>query len=187
MSRTREKRPQREMKPVFLVFCEGETEENYIDFVRRTYKSPIKLIPKTEGNRISNNLISKLQQKLKISRAEHITTFLMYDLDVAAVNEKLKKCKAVWLCSNPCIELWFLLHEKEQKVEISTQECLDKLKRSDAAWHNYNKPVLTNVQKEHLLDFEDVAVERAKALTEKQNPSSTVYKLLEMLNDSKSV
>ena len=82
------------MKPVFLVFCEGETEENYIDLLRRLYKSPIKIVAKTEGNQISSKLIRQRQQELKISKSEKITTFLMYDLDIKAVNKKLESCKA---------------------------------------------------------------------------------------------
>lgn len=35
MGKGRERNKPRRMKPVFLVFCEGETEENYVDFIRR--------------------------------------------------------------------------------------------------------------------------------------------------------
>lgn len=43
MKRTREKAPSRCMKPVFLVFCEGETEEVYLDFIRKSFRSPIRI------------------------------------------------------------------------------------------------------------------------------------------------
>ena len=64
------------MKPVFLVFCEGETEENYVDFIRQQYKSPIKIISKTEGGHISQHLIQRRQNELKISKTDKISTFL---------------------------------------------------------------------------------------------------------------
>lgn len=169
------------MKPVFLVFCEGETEENYIDLLRRQYKSPIKIVAKTEGNQISQRLISQRQQELKISKNEQITTFLMYDLDIKAVNKKLESFKAVWLCSNPCIELWFLLHSKAQAAELKTSQCISLLKKSDAVWKEYCKPVLSDTQKTLLWENKSIATERAKQLKEGMNPSSCVYKLIEAI------
>lgn len=175
----RDKKPQRTMKPVFLVFCEGETEETYIDFVRREYHSPIKIVSKTAGNKISQSLIIQRQNELKNSKNDVIKTFLMYDLDVKPLNEKLKSCNAEWLCSNPCIELWFLLHSKNQTAEISTDKCVSELKKSADCWHQYKKSVLTESQKETLRQNRDTAISRAKRLVEYQNPSSTVYRLLE--------
>lgn len=56
MGKIREKRPSRTMKPVFVVFCEGETEEAYLDFIKQTYRSPFKIIPKVEGERLPSIL-----------------------------------------------------------------------------------------------------------------------------------
>lgn len=168
MARGRDKSVSRKMKPVFLVFCEGETEENYVDFIRRQYKSPIKMVPKTEGNAISQRIICQRQNELKLSKDEQISTFLMYDLDVAPMVEKLKSCGAVWLCSNPCVELWFLLH-------------IHALQKANEIWQNYQKPLLTEAQKNFLWKNKTVAVERAKSLTENDNPSSSVYKLIEAI------
>ena len=49
MAKQRLVSPKRKMKPVFLVFCEGETEETYLDYLKQAYRSPIKIIPKVEG------------------------------------------------------------------------------------------------------------------------------------------
>lgn len=181
MARGREKKAPRKMKRVFLVFCEGETEENYIDFLRRQYKSPIKIVPKTEGNQISQQIISKQQKELKLSQHEQITTFLMYDLDVASVKEKLKSCNAIWLCSDPCIELWFLLHCKEQTAYISTNNCNSTLCKSHPDWKNYKKPIINDAQQQFLWNNKEIAIKRAKALNENTNPSSSIYKLLESI------
>lgn len=32
MARNREERPPRKMRPIYIVFCEGETEEMYVHF-----------------------------------------------------------------------------------------------------------------------------------------------------------
>lgn len=181
MARKREEKTPRKMKSVFLVFCEGETEENYIDFIKKRYKSPIKIVPKTEGQRISSHLITKRQQELKISRTDKITTFLMYDLDVKEVTQRLKKIDAIWLCSNPCIELWFLLHEQDQTAEVSSSESIELLRKSGKAWLSYSKPSLTEAQKESLWENRYNAINRAKVLSEDMNPSSRVYVLLEKI------
>ena len=34
MAKQRTASPSRTMKPVFLIFCEGETEEAYLDYLR---------------------------------------------------------------------------------------------------------------------------------------------------------
>ena len=48
-------------------------------------------------------------------------TFLLYDIDVDGIPDKLKKIKnTTLLVSNPCIELWFLLHFKNQTANIYT-------------------------------------------------------------------
>jgi len=185
MGKGRERNIPRQMKPVFLVFCEGETEENYVDFIRRQYKSPIKIVPKTAGASISQRLINNWQSELKISKEEKITTFLMYDLDVAPVVEKLESCKAVWLCSNPCIEFWFLLHCQSQTAALQTEQCYRILRKSNEVWLNYQKPLLSTSQKKVLWENKTIAIERAKTLAEKSNPSSSVYKLIEAINEHK--
>ena len=63
-----EESPRRKMKPVFLVFCEGETEETYLDHLKQAYRSPIKIIPKVEGGDISQRLIDARRRELKISK-----------------------------------------------------------------------------------------------------------------------
>lgn len=36
----------KEIKPTFFVFCEGESEEVYISFIRSTYRVPIQITAK---------------------------------------------------------------------------------------------------------------------------------------------
>ena len=57
-----------------------------------------------------------------------INTFLMYDLDSPGIAEKVKECHGEMICCDPCIELWFFLHEKDQYAGISTISCLQALK-----------------------------------------------------------
>lgn len=52
MAKQRTPSPSRTMKRVFLVFCEGETEETYLDYLKQTYRSPMRIVPKAEGGSI---------------------------------------------------------------------------------------------------------------------------------------
>jgi hypothetical protein len=47
----------------------------------------------------------------------------------------------------------------------------------------YKKGLIDNKLKEKLLDKKDSAIQRAKDLMRYENPSSTVFKLVEILNE----
>jgi hypothetical protein len=181
MSKKRSPHPVRRMKPVFLIFCEGETEEAYINFLRQKYRLPIKVIPYITGLTISPKLIRKYIASERIVRHDDITSFLMYDLDTEGINEKLGACKgSVCITSNPCIELWFLLHSVEHHAEISTANCIKSL-RNEPGWTNYEKGSFSNKQKDALWGMRISACKRAKTLPETENPSSAIYRLLEAM------
>lgn len=172
------------MKRVFLVFCEGETEETYLDHLKQTYRSPIRIVPKVEGGSISQRLIDATKRELKISKTDKILTFLMYDMDVPAINEKLNDCRAYKLLSNPAIELWFLLHGKDKKTRLSTDEAFDELLKMDDCWAGYEKAALTDTQKSFLWEHRLEATERAKKLKNFENPSSGIFNLILALEKS---
>ena len=65
------------------------------------------------------------------------------------------------------------------------EQCLRILRKSNEAWLNYQKPLLSTAQKKVLWENKTIAVERAKALAEKSNPSSSVYKLIESIGEHK--
>jgi hypothetical protein len=115
------------IKPTFFVFCEGETEESYIKHLRTLYRLPIEIDSKTTGNRITERYISNYKNQ-RITHAKD-KTFLIYDSDVENMLKKLQKIKNVTLlCSNPCFELWYLLHYINQTIELTSEECVLKLK-----------------------------------------------------------
>ncbi|MDR0721054.1 MAG: RloB family protein [Treponema sp.] len=97
------------MNPVFLVFCEGATEETYINFLRQRYRMPIKVIPRITGISISSNIIRRHIQAERISPDDRmLASFLMYDLDRTDTASRIAVCKnSINISSNPCLELWF--------------------------------------------------------------------------------
>ena len=181
MASRREKTPSKQMRKIALVICEGETEECYLNLLKKWYKSPIKIVSHIEGTKITPLLVESRIKELKISSRDKFCTFLMYDMDVGVINDKLLKCKAEMLLSNPCFEIWLLLHTKDQKAAIKTDAVVKELKKIAPEWKNYNKSAFTETQQSVLKDSTDVAVARAKDLREFQNPSTGIYKLIEML------
>lgn len=173
--------PPRKMKSVFLVFCEGQTEEVYIDMLRQRYHSPLRIVTSVQGQSISPRAISNYKKSMQISSSDDVTTFLMYDIDVQELLPRLKSCDAELLLSNPSIELWFLLHSREQHATISTDYVIDALQKSAPEWKNYRKAHLTEEQARLLWENRLEAVGRAKALKELGNPSSSVHILIEKL------
>lgn len=181
MASKREPSPSMRMRKIALVICEGETEVSYINLLKMWYKSPIRIVSHIEGTKITPSLVEKRTNELKISQWDKVNTFLMYDMDVQAISEKLQKCKAELLLSNPCFEIWLLLHAKNQKSTISSDALIKELKRCSPVWKNYTKSVFTDTQKTFLNKYTPIAVARAKKLQELKNPSTSIYKLIEIL------
>jgi hypothetical protein len=167
----------KQMKPNFFVFCEGETEMAYVKFLRSLYRAPIQVIPKKGKSNISEDYIERSQNDYVRTGQDKV--FLMYDLDVDGMLEHLQKIpNAELLVSNPCIEIWFLLHYQEQKADITSEKCVQKYQKVSK---EYRKGVLSEEEKKVFVENRELAVERAKKLSPFQNPSTTVFKLLEEL------
>lgn len=166
---------ERRIKPVFYVFCEGETEEAYINFLRLRYRIPIKIKSKVTGHSISQRIVnSHIDTE---NKHEKDKIFLMYDLDEDGLLEKLQLISnSVLLTSNPCIEFWFLLHFRNQRANINCNACNRELK---ARVKRYEKGKLNEAINNKLKENYKSAIERAKNLDETNNPSSSVYKFIE--------
>jgi hypothetical protein len=186
MKKGQNQRPIKKMKPVFLVFCEGETEETYVNFLRQKYRLPIKVFTHVTGLALSQKLINSYIQAEKISHNDKITSFLMYDLDTKEIVEKIAACKgSISIASNPSVELWFLLHSGEQNASISTNASIEKLRKTAIEWKYYKKGILSEQQKRILWDNRKIASERAMKLQNGINPSSMIYLLLDEMEKTK--
>ena len=166
------------IKPTFFVFCEGETEEAYIKYLRSSYRLPIEIDPKVAGSSITNRYISEYKKHRPVHPKDK--TFLIYDCDVEALMKKLHEIKdADLLSSNPCFEFWYLLHCQNQTTSLTSDDCISKLKSNIS---RYKKGVLDDKLKSLLVEKKSKAIERAKAFPEFCNPSTKVYLLVEELD-----
>jgi len=177
MADNRRKSKGKKIKPAFFVFCEGESEEAYISLLRRLFRVPIEIYVKTAGNRISRKYINNSVKQHPRHPGDKF--FLLYDLDVPGMLEKLRAISnSILLVSNPCLELWYILHYCNQTGEISTQDCVEKFQR---ICKGYSKGYISPGLSEKLSVEMGKAVQRAKKLTLYQNPSTSVYLIIEEL------
>ena len=127
MARKRKKPAGKKINPTLFVFCEGETEVSYINLLKTVYRIPsIQIHPRIS----KNNITSKYIRNYKKGKPTHEKDldFLFYDLDASAILQRLSRIDDyTLLVSNPSVELWFLLHFKNQTANASTAYCCKEL------------------------------------------------------------
>ncbi len=184
MRNKRDTKPKRKINPVYFVFCEGETEEAYSTFLRQKYRLPIQIKTKVSGQNISDKFIKNHVKEIRRGITSPLDkNYLMYDLDSIEFRERLMSIKeGIILASNPNIELWFLLHHRQQKAHIDSKLCIRSLQGLNKS---YAKGKLNPELEEKLCSQITKAIERAKELKEYDNPSTTIYKFIEELKIAK--
>jgi hypothetical protein len=177
MTKYRRKSRGKTINPTFFVFCEGKSEDSYISFLRSRYRLPIEIFSKKAGNRLTQKYINNTLKPLPQHRKDRL--FLMYDLDTSGMLEKLQGIgKATLLVSNPCFELWYILHFVSHTAETTTQQCVEKFQR---LCKGYKKGYISLKLRERLEDSLDKSVARAKKLSLYKNPSTSIYLLIDEL------
>lgn len=183
--RTRLYRKPRRAHNVYLVVCEGETEREYVEALKRHFRVPVTIKTRVSGNALSLRLIRQYVAELNVGSDDEYSIFYIYDEDVNVVADRLRKLPGTALLSNPCIELWFLLHIRNQSGHIDADAAVKSLKKSHACWSKYSKGVLDSSQFQILMRNYPSALERAKRLEPGGNPSSNIYEFIELLKNAK--
>jgi hypothetical protein len=166
------------IKPTFFVFCEGESEEAYISFIKSIYRVPLQIKAKIARNKINQKYVKSILRPLM--RHEKDKLFLLYDIDAPGMLGKLQSIKnAILLVSNPCFELWYILHICNQTAEITSQQCVEKLER---ICDDYKKGSICGKLRHELITGAEKAVQRAKKHALHNNPSTSVFLIIEELN-----
>ncbi len=172
----------KKINPHFWVFCEGETEDAYIRFLRSEYRIPVEIVSKVAGSSINERYINSYKKGKPIHEKDK--DFLIYDADVPELIEKLRKTsKTILIASNPTIELWFLLHFKNQTASLKEADCIREL--SNRNRNNYRKGEIDNLLKVKLKEKSNEACNRAKQLELYRNPSTNFYVFIEIIEDVK--
>ncbi len=177
MASKRTKSKHKRINPTLWIFCEGKTEEAYINFLKQEYRIPsLQINPYLSGSNVTSKKIVNYKKGKPTDKKDK--TYLMYDSDVESTLERLQKIEnCTLILSNPCIELWFLLHCKNQTANITCKN----LKKDLNNRFDYKKGVLNSKLKTKLSRKKMEAIKRAENLKQGENPSSEIYKLIKHL------
>lgn len=184
--RERRYKKRRRAHRMFLVICEGETEEAYINLLRNHYRLPITIKTKVLGNRVTSRLVKQYVKELGVSE-EDCQVVYVYDGDVPEITERIRQLEGKTVISTPCIELWFALHARECRHPYSSEEIVKFLVGSNPVWDSYVKGILSKEQSRLLLDYKESAIKRAQTLLWPHNPSSNMHEFLELLEREKNM
>lgn len=180
---------------LFLIICEGEKTERFyfkefrernngirIEVPNCSYTDPVNLV------RFANKIKSAYDIDLK--RGDSI--WCVFDADLNN-NDMIKKAgseagrdKIEIALSNPCFEVWYLLHFEFSTAFMSTGQVVQKLKNSYIPLYQKNKSVF-----DQLKPYLSRAIENARKLnsyhennqtpflSSGSNPSTQVFKLVQ--------
>ncbi len=179
----RERKFNKTRKPhkVFLVVCEGETEEEYVNLLKRHYRLPISIKTKVSGNAISERLVIQYLKEFGLTKNDDFQVFFIYDADIDLIVEKLLNMSGIAILSNPSIELWFLLHSKDHRRYVQPDSIVKELKSSHPVWSTYEKGKLSLEQQRFLLLNKEAANLKAQKMTWPANPSSNMHEFIKAL------
>ncbi len=183
--RKKAKKINRFAKRYVVIVCEGEkTEKNYFNDFRkdkRESKELFQVICGAEalGNDPLNIVKEAKDQQNKIvkehkCKKEDVLTWCVFDrdehpnLDEAVDMAKANKIKIAF--SNPCFELWYLLHFQDQTAHIERGKVASALRRSHIPEYQKN---LKGVY-ELLRDKHEFAKERAENLRRQQEKDNKI-------------
>lgn len=178
----RENSPRRRLTPSrisasrVLVVCCGQTEQAYLDGLKRLSRPvTVKTIVKVGSPVQLVRHAVKLRQNDRGGFDEY---WCVVDVDEFDVDEAVVEAESAGISlavSNPCFEVWLIMHFAECAAGIaSPKAALEKLRRH---LPSYTKGVLDFTL---LAERVDKAVERAKALGG-GNPSSDMWRLVEVV------
>lgn len=184
--RERRNKQKRSPRRVFLVICEGETEKAYVEALKRHFRIPITIKTRVSGNAVNKRLVNQYIRELSLDNDDDYSLFFIYDADVKEIVERLKSMDGNVILSNPCFELWYLLHMKDQKAHITSDQVLKALSKSHEKWTSYAKGILTMEQERFVMDKYSVAADRAKKSAWPGNPSCNMNSFFEQLEKAKN-
>jgi hypothetical protein len=195
----RRRGPVREPLPVILVVCEGEvTEPDYVDGFRRAYGAntvrvkvvapggdPVGLVERAVQLRAEAD---DRAERERDENRRYDEVWCVFDVDEHArlrqARDRAAEAGIRLAVSNPCFELWLLLHFVEHSAVMPARRLVERLRRH---LPTYRKKVRFLDCSEGYAD----AVTRAAGLDARHardgrdgaNPSTGVYRLTERIRE----
>ena len=188
-------------RPIIRVLVEGEkTEHQYVNILKREYRNI-----RIELDRGDTGLsaVSLLQRAREYKRRNTRRTpdfdeiWIIFDVDDipdSTINQVIQEARDSGIktaISNPCLELWLVLHYKDQNGYIERRKIQKEARNLGII--DQNKHIVTATSQILIEKYHD-AKTRAKWLEDKhtgdgskqwENPSSHVWKFVEFLRQSR--
>ena len=188
--------PSRKPAPIVLIVCEGEaTEPTYFERLRVEKHLPstsVEVIPGSISGSHPKSITAyakKRKNEARVDRVPYDVIWCVFDRDEhTKIEEAFQQARENGFklaFSNPCFELWYLLHFADQGASIGRDEARRKLETHVA---DYTK---SKDMYETLLPHQQSAIERAERLRSQHqgetavvppNPSTSVDELVSFLN-----
>ncbi len=164
---------ERKIKPLIFVFCEGESEVEYVKFLREKYSEVAVIQKPVKG--LFEDAAKKFKKEAKFRNNAEVTDEIWFFFDVEdgqtgsweknrKIISSLKKLrkkpgiKVRLLMTTGCVEYWFLLHYKKVCPSIQTvAEKENVIKLLSAQCPGYSKGDMTTTRK--IAENMDTAIE----------------------------
>lgn len=196
----RRRRARRDPFPRILIACEGKrTEKGYFSHIRHSERLPINLeiISVNDPSALLDRALELKADSQRDARRFSDDTRLfdeiwcVFDVDrhprLDQVKSRAQASSIHVAISNPCFELWVLLHFQDYR---KPETCATVQQLLNSHLPEYTKALPC----ERIMSLSDGAIARARGLDHWQetrnnlggNPSTQVYKLLEKLRSYRS-
>lgn len=173
-------------KPLYVIATEGEvTEKLYFNglFRRKNIRMPILFTKK--GNSSPEKVLRRLSEYKNEHNAAPNELWLVIDRDywnketLQKIEQECRNKHYNLIISNPCFELWLLLHRDNPKNPLTASECEKEIKKLIP---NYTK---SKYKIDELEKNIEKAIQNAKRLNHAnvidEAPATEVFKLVEKL------
>jgi hypothetical protein len=189
------RRPYRQPKPRFLIVCEGTvTEPRYFQDVWHTERGLIDLeiepggTPKTLVKRAAERKreADGKARKLKDDNQRYEEVWCVFDIDehplIPAAKDQARANGIEMAISNPCFELWALLHFQDQSAHIERRRVQHLCRQLMPGYEKrLDYEALSPKYPDALRRAEDLERWHESRDTVGANPSTTVYRLVERI------
>lgn len=194
------------------VFTEGKkTEVDYIKYWHRIFRNHINVVvgEKKKDHGVPSTLIDIAikdkkhgnRQSKSTDRTTNIEYWCVFDVDTHPnLRQAIQKAEANGIrvaVSNPCIELWFLLHFREQESYISKEKAQSESKSHLQCGKSLSEKALKlleedfptaksraiNLRNKHRLDG---STHEADGSSWRSNPSSDLFELIDRIVGDKN-
>lgn len=179
----RRRGPSRDPHPVYLVVCEGQvTERHYLEDLRLEQRIPIRI--RFRSGAVPRTLVDWAVEERREDDYDEV--WVIFDVDdhpgVEATLDRARAHNLRVAMSNPCFELWALLHFQDQRAAVPRDK-LNRLCRKHMPGYEKRLPfrLLSPLYETALGNAKTLAQWHETRGTTGANPSTNVYELTESI------